>query len=423
MRLASARYRALWISTPTILAAAGALFAWAVPAAAQQPVSSHAERYEWNRWDTPAFTATLGLLAVLDYAAFDQDEVSKRQVGVQSDGFAWRAERFLVGGQLKFDRPWNYVIGANFNSFEADKPDRWSVLDLRVDIPVGESARLRIGREKVGVSQEWIMAGTDAQMMERSTVDLAFVPQRSNGVQITDNFAGQRGVWSVGAFNDWLTTGNGFSENGNQFTGRVGYLPVDQDEGATLLQVTGAFYYLEAKKGQLQFRARPEANQADYFIDTGKFDAGHALTSQLEFTAIRGPLMVVGNLSSTPVSAPQAGNPDFYGWYAGVSYALTGEHRQFNRRDHYYGALLPKSPFSLSGGGRGAWELLARYSMTDLTDGTLDGGRITRWTGGLSWVPSAPWRVEINYGYSTLERSRERGGTHAITARVQWYPF
>jgi phosphate-selective porin OprO and OprP len=386
----------------------------------QAQILSGPERHEWNTWENSVFTANVGLLAIADGVVYSQDDANIQQVGAQDDEVAWRALRFFLIGQLKFERPWIYAIGVNFNSFEAEKADRWSVLDFRVDIPVGKTARLRVGREKVGVSQEWIMPGNDMVMMERSTVDLAFVPQRNNGVQITDNFAGQRGLWSVGAFNDWITTGNSFSENGNQYTARIGYLPVDADEGASLVQVAGALYYREATEGQIQFRARPEVNEADYFFDTGKFNADHSLMTQVELIGINGPLMVVANASITQVSAPQANNPTFHGWYTSVGYALTGEHHSFNRRDGYYGALLPKSP--LGEGGSGAWEVSARYSVTDLIDGTIDGGRISRWTGALSWVPSRPWRFELNYGYIKLDHGVV-GHANSFSARIQWFAF
>ena len=122
----------------------------------------------------------------------------------------------------------------------------------------------------------------------------------------------------------------------------------------------------------------------------------------------------------TPVSAPAVGNPLFYGWYPGVSYALTGEHRGYNKRGGYYKRLEPASPFSLSSGSTGAWEVGCRYSFTDLADGTVDGGTMSRWTGAVSWYPSKRWRIELNYGYGTLDKGGITGHTKALSARLQW---
>jgi phosphate-selective porin OprO/OprP len=179
-------------------------------------------------------------------------------------------------------------------------------------------------------------------------------------------------------------------------------------------------FYKEATNGTLQFRAKPELNNADYFLDTGKFAADHSLTTQLEVVAMNGPWLAYGNYSHTPVSAPQAGNPTFYGWFAGGSCVLTGGRRGFNQRGGYYTKVAPESPIGSGHGGFGAVELGARYSYTDLADGAIDGGRMSRWTGALSWYPTRRWRVELNYGYGVLDRDGVRGGTHGLGVRLQW---
>ena len=61
-----------------------------------------------------------------------------------------------------------------------------------------------------------------------------------------------------------------------------------------------------------------------------------------------------------------------------------------------------------------------RYSFTDLADGTVDGGTMSRWTGAVSWYPSKRWRIELNYGYGTLDKGGITGHTKALSARLQW---
>ena len=233
-------------------------------------------------------------------------------------------------------------------------------MDARLDIPVPKVGRVKIGRQKVGVDHEWVMALTDWVFMERS-VSSAFVPQRNVGVLVENSAAGERVVWSAGWFNDWFANDNSFSDNGNQYTARISVLPVDAGpQGDTVVQVGAGVFYKEAKNGKLQYRSRPEINQSDYFADTGKFAADHAVTSQFEAMAIKGRWQVFADGSVTPVSAAQAGNPLFYGGFAGVGYFLTQDHHGFNRREGYVGRFTPRSPFSLHGGGRGAWEVGGR---------------------------------------------------------------
>ena len=60
-------------------------------------------------------------------------------------------------------------------------------------------------------------------------------------------------LWSAGWFNDWFGNDNSFSDNGNQYTGRISVLPVDAGpQGDTVVQVGASVYYREAKNGKLQ---------------------------------------------------------------------------------------------------------------------------------------------------------------------------
>jgi phosphate-selective porin OprO/OprP len=390
----------------------------------QQPAAPAAKpKKPWYEWENKLFTTSFAFLPIWDIAGFVQDDVNVRQVGDIPTKGKWRAERLMFFGSLKLPHPWSYFIGVNYNSIEDPRPNRWSFLDLRLDIPVGKLGWLRIGKQKVGVSQEWIMPGNDWVFMERSTMNNSFVPQRNVGLMLTNTFAKERGMWSAGWFNDWFTTNNTFSGNGNGYSARVSFLPVDADNGATVVQVAAAVYYQEATNGKLQFKGRPEVNDpSPYFVDTGSFKANHSTTVQFETMTIKGPLQLFGELEVTPVSAPQVGDPFFWGGYVGASYFLTGEHRSFNRRNGTYnGSVKPQTPFTLRHGGLGAWEVAGRYSYVDLTDAAVKGGTESRWTCSLAWYPQPRWRFEFNYGYVTLENPPgTRGQASAFSERIQW---
>jgi phosphate-selective porin OprO/OprP len=374
----------------------------------------------WYRWENRAFTAQLTLSGLYDFAAFVQDDTNNEQVGRQPVKGDWRAERVLIGGQLNFAEPWTYLLGANFNSFEKDDDeDYFGWMDIRVDIPIPRVGRLKVGRQKVGVSQEWMMPGLDWIFMERSTMNSSFVPQRNVGMQLTNTIGAERGSWSIGWFNDWFVTGRKLSDGGNQFSARLNVIALDRDRGATLVQVAAAGFYKQNIDGGMRFRSRPEVNQSEYFIDTGEMVADHSWTSQFELMALRGPAQFFGELALTPVTTA-SDDPFFYGFYAGASYFLTGEHRGFNRRDGYYQGFAPKSPFSFGGGGRGAWEVSGRYSRGDLSDQGIDGGTISRITGALAWYPTRRWRFEFNYGFGVLTRGGSDGRFNAFQGRLQW---
>ena len=70
----------------------------------------------------------------------------------------------------------------------------------------------------------------------------------------------------------------------------------------------------------------------------------------------------------------------FQGGYAEAAYVLTGETRKYNPGSASYGGIVPAHPFSLDGGGWGAWEIAGRVSTIDLNDQLGTRQRRRRWT-------------------------------------------
>ena len=383
-----------------------------------QPQAQQKKHHPWNVWENKAFSVTFIFTPVFDASGFVQDANNIEQVGDQPTKGEFRAERIMFLGKLNFKRPWGYLLAWNFNGFEAAQGNHFSNLDARLDIPLFNLGTLKIGRQKVGLSQEWLMPGVDMVFMERSAPDLAFVPQRGVGAMLTNTFADKRGLWSAAWFND---NDLNFQANSNQFTGRISYLPVARDQGQTIVQVAAGLYYREAQNGQLRFRDRPEINEASYFLDTKPFPANHSTTTQLEATVQKGRSMIWGALDLTPVAAPQAHNPFFWGGYIAASYVLAGEPRHFNRNGGYYTSVEPPRS-TLCRGGWGGWEVGMRYTYDDLSSGTIDGGRIGRWTPAVSWYPSGGWRLEANYGWIFLVRGGITGYASTFQGRIQWSP-
>jgi len=72
-------------------------------------------------------------------------------------------------------------------------------------------------------------------------------------------------------------------------------------------------------------------------------------------------------------------------------------------------------------GGPGAWEAVARFSYIDLDSGVLRGGKFWRFTPMVNWHLSDQLRLELAYGYGTLDRFGLRGGTHFFQSRIQMH--
>jgi phosphate-selective porin OprO/OprP len=99
----------------------------------------------------------------------------------------------------------------------------------------------------------------------------------------------------------------------------------------------------------------------------------------------------------------------FQGGYAQASWAITGESRPYNTGSGAYTSIVPANPFSISGGGWGAWEIAARYSYVNLNDrlGFADGiagGKQTIYTAGLNWYPNRNVRFMVNYLHTIIDK-------------------
>ncbi len=99
----------------------------------------------------------------------------------------------------------------------------------------------------------------------------------------------------------------------------------------------------------------------------------------------------------------------FQGGYAEAAYVLTGETRPYNPGSASYGGIAPVNPFSLTGGGWGAWEIAGRYSTIDLNDrlalaNGVAGGRQTIYTLALNWYVNGNVRFMFDYLYGNVAR-------------------
>jgi phosphate-selective porin OprO/OprP len=107
-----------------------------------------------------------------------------------------------------------------------------------------------------------------------------------------------------------------------------------------------------------------------------------------------------------PLGAP---NVNFGGGYAEASYTLTGETRAYNPGNAAYAGVVPANPFSLTGGGWGAWEIAGRFSQINLNDqlataNGVAGGRQTVYTVGLNWYVNRNVRFLLNYLHGDIAR-------------------
>jgi phosphate-selective porin OprO/OprP len=121
----------------------------------------------------------------------------------------------------------------------------------------------------------------------------------------------------------------------------------------------------------------------------------------------------------TPLG-PAKPNLNFDGWYAQASWVITGESKGYSTANAAFTSPRPRIPFSMSGGGWGAWELAARYSDVDLNDhsgtfglatpfGGMRGGEQKIWTTGVNWYPNSVLRFSLDYQWIDIGRLGSTG--------------
>ena len=377
---------------------------------------------KWNKFETKPISGLFVGAVVLDRQNWlGQDSNSESQVGDLSDfeGGEIRGARLGVVGTLNFKRPWRYTVFAVTNvfdkGFDVDTTDEIGWYDYRLDIPVGSNMMLSVGKQKEPISLERLTPLTYLPMQERSVIADAVMPARNHGVVLSGTAAADNVSWAVGAFNNWIDSGESFSDTSNQFVGRVSWVPAAFQTETNLFHL-GLGLRSSNIKQPVRARSEPEFNNAPNYVDTDLVAADDQVTYNLEAYWRNGPYMLGFEYIGTDLNAPQSGNPFLSGYHLTGSWAVTGEMRGYRKRSGTFDPLPVARP--VNQGGWGAVELAFRYSRTDLTDGTVDGGEMDIYSLGVNWWLTRSASLGLNYRYVTLDRFGTQGDSSGVNFRL-----
>jgi phosphate-selective porin OprO and OprP len=368
---------------------------------------------KWNEYEGPVSTFRFGYGFLVDMATFSQDADAKQQAEAKADA-GLRDFRLLFKGRFKTERPFSWTIGYMYDG--TDKSWHFRKTGIQVGLPE-LSGNIFIGRDKEGYSLIKIMVGYDGWTIERSTALDAFVPILADGIKYNGYSPAKHMIWNVGLFNDALSNRESFSAFHNLAVARVGWLPILSEEEGKLLHIAVMLREGQPEDDLIKQRSRPEMYLTPYFVDTGQFPATRASTRGFEIYYRAKNLLIGTEQNFQHVTSSSAGNPDFYGGEAVVSYVLTGETRPYNTASGSFRSLSPAR--TVFEGGRGAWDVGLRYSYIDLNGGTLRGGTFWRLTPTVNWYLSDNFRVDMAYGYGVLDRFDLKGATQFFQARLQ----
>jgi phosphate-selective porin OprO/OprP len=368
----------------------------------------------WNEYDGPFTTLRFGAGLLYEVATFAQDEGSEQQFDLETEDKV-RDFRLLFKGRLKTERAVTWTCGVMYDG----PSDAWLLRETGVMVAVPELwGHFFIGRTKEGFSLNKVMTGYSGWTLERATIIDATIPILADGVKWL-GYVPERGLlWNIGWYGDHLSEDESFSSYDSQLVARVAWLPIASETEGTLLHLGLNLRRGKPDDGQLQVRSRPEAFPAPYFVDTGKFAADESRLAALEAYYRTGPLLVGSEYFVEKVDAPLSGDPMFHGGDVVVTWLLTGETRAYNTLGGYFKSVSPAR--TVFEGGPGAWEVVARLSYIDLDGGTLRGGTFWRFTPMVNWYLSDNIRLELAYGYGSLDRFDVRGDTQFFQSRIQF---
>ncbi len=183
--------------------------------------------------------------------------------------------------------------------------------------------------------------------------------------------------------------------------------------------------------GATRLRDRPEFRvDGNRLIDTGAINGKSANMYAFNAGANIDNFYLGGEYAHFEADRQASGalaadNPEFNGWYVEGSWVLTGEPKSYtvsstNNEVGGFGAPRPASPFSLDGDSWGAWELTARYSVTDLNweenrvagaglQAGIAGGEERVMLIGMNWYLNQNIKAVVNYAFVDVDKLSAAG--------------
>jgi phosphate-selective porin OprO/OprP len=385
--------------------------------------TNYGETGKWNHWATKHTTGVFfGILALDRQFWFSQNDDSKLQVGSLDayDGGAIRDVRAGLYGTIgASDRHWGYNIAVATNAFdkrfEIEGQDNFRFVDYRLDIPVLSGSILSIGKQKEPISMERIMTLVNLPFQERSSVVDAFLPQRNFGAQLSGTALHSRISWAGGVFNNFIDSGQSIGESTTALTGRVTWLPFLTEDHSNLLHLGIAARVSDSDQGY-RYRTTPEFDNSPVFVDTDLIGGDKTRQYDLEASWRHGPFWLATEYVGTEVDSPAGGGLNFSGYRVSASWIITGEMREYRFKSGTMGPV-PVSR-SVREHGIGAWEVAARWSSLDLTDGTVDGGEMDILSLAVNWWLTPTAMVNWNYRYIVNDKDGLEGRTSGAVLRL-----
>lgn len=409
------------------------LLSAALPASAEEK-STHFD-FGWDDGPTYQFSQSMGGISEYDPTGrIIHDVLLRGRIGgsLYLDGgrlygFARQSDetrveirraRFNTRGEFTYARHTDYKVEFAYDDgsvFFNDFYLRWK-FSRWID-------SLKVGYFDPPVSLDALAGTTDRPLMELPPPVAAFAPGFRLGAQISGSLAAPSLAWalSLSSVGQRPNEGEASSSSPIRITGRLVWRPWLDESGDTpsVLHLGASLRYQISGSGSVRFRSRPESYLSDYAVDTGDLEGGFG-TGGLELAWRRGPLLLQAELLGTEIDADGIGGLTFWGAYGQASFSLTGESHPYDAAEGVFRRIVPAQPYLPFRGQWGALELAMRLSWLDLSDGSVNGGRMLSLQLGPSWVWNSHLRVLAGYLYAHTQDRPEEGSAHVAQLRLEF---
>jgi phosphate-selective porin OprO/OprP len=363
------------------------------------------------------FRVHVGGRTQLDAGWFDPDPNVEDNINVPyENGVDFRRARLRVDGTMygfiEWAAEYDFVNAVRIDGVDravTAPTDLWVIFN---DMPMGN---VRVGNQKPAIGFEHLVSSRFLPFMERSYNQDTFYGGAYNGfwpgVSVFDAYGVDQegGTWNIGAFKP---TDNVFAASAHDgdyaVVARTTKLLWYCNEGESLLHIGASGMQQTTVAGRTVFRTRDAIRTGlppswPVPASTGQIGGDDMQWLNGEIAAVNGPwtfqaeylgsyLNDVAPIVSGVIQ-PAQGDVLYHGGYAQVFYFITGEHETYDKLLGAFTRVTPNENFFVSrdecgnvtGGGRGAWQVGARYNYLDLNDNGFNGGILHNGTLGLNW--------------------------------------
>ena len=336
------------------------------------------------RFKDPDLVFRVGGRVQGDAAFFDDDETD-----LDPDAKLRRGRVYLSG---RIEDVFRFKLEREFAPEKAEWRNVW--LQYR---PNGRIS-FKAGNFVAPFGLEQIASSNFTTFMERS-MSGSFAPSFQTGGRFDANgrfsrrksrhrwtFALSGGAQPMGQTSDDLHR----SEHWSVVT-RASYAPIARHR--MVIHFGGAAEYRDVLGNDTySISTQTESSLGPRILRTGNLaDVDSVVTAGAEAAALFGPVLIQAEYHHAFLQRANGfEDASLDGGYVQTSWVVTGERRDYSRSSGVFGGLTPSREW-------GAVELAARYSVIDLEDGAVDGGKANDLTLGVNWYIRSNLRLMFNY--------------------------